>query len=539
MKITIPAVALVALSSFAATVNAAGYQGWWWSAATDGMGLNVEQQGDTMAVAWYHFGEDRSPAYVLLAGKPVDGVLSGELQAASGPPPGPGYNPADVARHAVGAATLTFRPPASGSSQATATFEYTLNGRSGSFELARFAMQPTPLTGSWRAFYGHRAYRAIMENTGGNHYRLQAGWHGQYGDFNGYDTFDLELDGPGPVFTGKGRLWNPDGTEGMVEVKRLQVENGILIFDYVSTVSAENGVAVEPPAIAPGTLVGFPPPNAGAPEIEGAAFYQSGWWWDPSKDGMGLNIEQQGDTVAATWYHFDENRSPGYALLAGKMTKKAGNDVLTGALQTASGPPPGPDYNPADVSRDTAGSATLTFNSPTSARFEYTLNSRSGSLNLSRFTMGQEPPATGTWKYRSAYVAWACFVIDTVPSLAGTASGMATMEKTGDGLYRLSTQDDNGIESCTYDLELTRSGPFFTGNGQGSCIDHAGRPVTLASVAVRRLQTENGTLVFDYTTSANTSVDGYGYGHQINSEDFESCSDFGSLSGVPHDSARP
>ncbi len=539
MKTTLSAIAITALLSASVTANATDYQGWWWSAATDGMGLNVEQQGDTMAVAWYHFDEDRSPSYVLLAGKLVDGVLSGELQTASGPPPGPGYNPANVTRNAVGTATLTFKPSVSGSDQATATFEYTLNGNSGSFELARFAMQPTPLTSSWRAFhrFGGSPF-AIMENTSGNHYRLTTGRYNSDGAFLSYLAYDLNLSDSGPVFTGNGRALDYDDfNEETVEVKRLQVENGVLVLDYVRTHTHKSIVDQTPPTITTydETLVGFPPPNNGSLYIEGAGFYQSGWWWPPSKNGMGLNIEQQGDTIAVAWYHFDEDHSPTYSLLAGKLV----SNTLSGELQTASGPPPGPAYDPADVSRETAGTATLNFTSATSATFEYTLNGRSGSLDLTRFTMEQLPLATGLWKYNAAYAAWDCFVTDTIHSWAGTASGIATMEKTGDKLYRLTTKDDKtsnnmflsdgnnvNVESCTYDLKLIQSGSIFTGSGRSSCT--YGGSVSIDSVTVRRLQTENGVLVFDYTLSPH-SENRSGY----------ICGRYGSLSGPPYDSTNP
>ncbi len=534
MKTTASVIAFTALLSASITANAGDYQGWWWSAATDGMGLNIEQQGDTLGVAWYHFDEDRSPSYVLLAGKLVDDVLSGELQAASGPPPGPGYNPADVVRNTIGTATLTFKPSEPGSDQTTATLEYTMNGRSGSLVLARFATQPAPPAGPWSVSYstaGSAPNRiggsAFMKNTGGNHYRLAIGYQSLGGtDFFPRHVFDLDLSGSGSIFTGSGRFSDTidlteGAAEGTVEVKRLQVENGVLIFDYVSTVTKEWGVDQVSPRSVHEILVGFPPLRAGVPPYgfpplnAGASsgfppapysgFYQSGWWWDPSKDGMGLNVEQQGDTIAVAWYHFDEDHSPSYALLTGTIAEdpQTARYVLTGPLQKASGPPPGPGYDPANVSRETAGTATLSFTSATSATFEYTLNGHSGSLDLSRFTGERIPLSTGSWKYASGYMKRECadanpLVVELWP---GGAIGTATLEKTGNNQYRLKAQPSFLFASCTYDLVLIQSGSIFTGSGHGTCLNDTGRIVAIRSITAKRLQTKNGMLIFDYALS--------------------------------------
>lgn len=239
-----------------------------------------------------------------------------------------------------------------------------------------------------------------------------------------------------------------------------------------------------------------------------AADYQD-WWGDMSKDGMGFNIGQQGDTMAVAWYHFDSDRSATYNLLSGKLV----NGVLTGQLQEASGPPPGPAYNPADVLREFVGTATLRFTSPTSAVFEYTLNGQSGTFNLTRFTM-QDIPLAGSFQFASLYARSNCLFPSNEGQIAN--SGFATMEKTGTTRYSLRTQSNINLDSCNYDVDLVQSGSVFTGSGQFSCIN--GRR---GNITVNRLQMQNSFLSFIYTAK-------YSVG--------ESCNEVGRLSGVQYGS---
>ncbi len=239
-----------------------------------------------------------------------------------------------------------------------------------------------------------------------------------------------------------------------------------------------------------------------------AADYQD-WWWDPSKDGMGFNIGQQGDTIAVAWYHFNGDRTSTYNLLAGKLV----NGVLTGQLMLASGPPPGPSYNPAQVSSGTVGTATFRFTSPSSAVFEYTLNGQSGSLNLTRFTM-QAIPLAGSWQFASVYARSNCLRSSNQGQNAN--SGFATTEKTGTTHYSLITQSNAGLDSCNYDMDLVQSGLVFTGSGRFSCTNGRGGNIT-----VNRLQVVNGFLSLVYTAK-------YSVG--------ESCNEIGRLSGVQYGS---
>ncbi len=511
MKTTVSIIAIAALLGASVPANAANYRGWWWSSATDGMGLNVEQQDDTMAVAWYHFDPDHSASYVLFAGKLVDGVLNAHMQASSGPPPGPDYNSTDVTRTSVGIATLRF------TSETSAVFEYTLNGQSGSFDLGRFTAQDIALDtqGKWKYTAGYsgscgertsNGYARLTKTSTGN-YRLET----EEGNGSELCAYDLNLAQAGRIFAGNGQFSCNNGRQGSIAVSRLQRHLDGLTLEHSLAETDAQGCSES------GTLVGIPVWNDFRDQD-----YQ-GWWWDPTQDGMGFNIEQQGDMLAIAWYHFDEDHSPTYALLAGTIELNAsGRKSLSGPLQKAEGPPPGAGYNPTSVSRTTVGTATITFGHSAdnvnvyedAAVLEYTINGRSGSLNLSRFPT-RVPLRTGSWQVVSTASAPSCptFMRTYPPGNPyetpdpSTTTGTATMEKTGDRNYRLTLQGGEDFKAqgglsfnCTYDITLDneQDGMVFFGDIDVSCTygdDSSSSSAT--SMWASKLIAENDFLIFN------------------------------------------
>jgi hypothetical protein len=90
------------------------YTDLWWNPSEAGWGINLAHQGDTIFAAWYTYGMDGTPLFLVVAAdKTVPGTYSGDLYQAVGPA-GPGLQATKV-----GAATFTF---ANGNS---ATFAYT------------------------------------------------------------------------------------------------------------------------------------------------------------------------------------------------------------------------------------------------------------------------------------------------------------------------------------------------------------------------------------------------------------------------------
>ncbi|GHT84541.1 hypothetical protein AGMMS49960_15390 [Betaproteobacteria bacterium] len=110
----------------------------------------------------------------------------------------------------------------------------------------------------------------------------------------------------------------------------------------------------------------------------------SGVWWNPTLSGMGLNFLHEGDTVAVTWYHYDDNSNSTFLNLSGNLN----GNTLSGKLYRSRGTPPGPLYDASARTTIEVGSATLTFNSDKQATFTYNFEGKQGSFSVERFVIG-------------------------------------------------------------------------------------------------------------------------------------------------------
>jgi hypothetical protein len=112
---------MFAMSSPAAAVN---YQDWWLNPSIIGAGVNIGQQGNVIAAAWYLFDGNGHPTFLTFAGQLVGNQVSGDLyrtEVSGG-----------VATNSVGSATFTF------TSDSTAVLNYNYDGHAGSINLERF-----------------------------------------------------------------------------------------------------------------------------------------------------------------------------------------------------------------------------------------------------------------------------------------------------------------------------------------------------------------------------------------------------------------
>jgi len=121
---------------------ATNYQDMWWASPPPGVesgwGINFAHQGDTVFATWFTFGADGKPLWLVVAAFKVgDGVYSGTLYTATGPPffavP---FNSSQVAGTPVGTATLTF------TDGNNATFAYNVNGVQQVKQLTRQVFSP-------------------------------------------------------------------------------------------------------------------------------------------------------------------------------------------------------------------------------------------------------------------------------------------------------------------------------------------------------------------------------------------------------------
>ncbi|MDR2032289.1 MAG: hypothetical protein LBP86_08595 [Azoarcus sp.] len=166
-------------------------------------------------------------------------------------------------------------------------------------------------------------------------------------------------------------------------------------------------------------------------------------WWDPNQSGMSVNISQQGDTLVATWQHYDDNGNPTWLQASGPVSVLGRwgynipslftlsfypglNDV---PLYRATGPAPGPDYSAADVQTTAVGKVSIEFTGANWAHLEYDYNGKSGKLPLQRYTY-DIPSLAGQWRFTSivtdsgtgkaSYQSGSAIFSDPVISVTGT-----------------------------------------------------------------------------------------------------------------------
>jgi hypothetical protein len=128
-------------SGFGNLAAATNFQGMWWAApaaSESGWGVNINHQGNTLFGAWFTFGQDGKPTWMVVAATmTAPGTYTGDLYTGTGSPFSAPFDPTKIAPTKVGSATFTF---ANGNS---ATFAYTVNGVSQSKPITREVFTPT------------------------------------------------------------------------------------------------------------------------------------------------------------------------------------------------------------------------------------------------------------------------------------------------------------------------------------------------------------------------------------------------------------
>lgn len=214
------------------------YQDWWWDPAQSGMGWNVAQQGEVLAVAWFHYDATGKASFLTLAG-PLDGeTLTGNLIRSSGPRPGPAFDPAAVTNVPVGTASLQF------TSSHSAVFTYDFDGLSGSVNLQRFSFSTDDFSGSWA--YVSTGSLAGCRNPDDDGSLREAGLMTatRSGDLltlslttDGDDavcTFSTQLSSQGSLHQGEGSYSCSDGEGGSLELHDIRLSEDSLTMEFTA-----------------------------------------------------------------------------------------------------------------------------------------------------------------------------------------------------------------------------------------------------------------------------------------------------------------
>lgn len=106
-------------------------------------------------------------------------------------------------------------------------------------------------------------------------------------------------------------------------------------------------------------------------------------WWNPAESGWGVAITQHGNNAFVRIFVYDVDSRPLLFVVPGVTFTSPTN--FTGALQLTTGPWFGQSpFDPAQVTRTTAGSATLTFSDANNGVLSYTVNGITKTKSITR-----------------------------------------------------------------------------------------------------------------------------------------------------------
>ena len=120
------------------------------------------------------------------------------------------------------------------------------------------------------------------------------------------------------------------------------------------------------------------------PNLALATKYQDLWWAAPaaSESGWGINVNHQGDTIFATWFTYNLEGKPQWAVAA---LDKTGPRTYSGTLYTGLGPAfNAVPFDPAKVKPEVLGTTSLVFADGNNATFAYDIGPISQHKALTR-----------------------------------------------------------------------------------------------------------------------------------------------------------
>jgi len=147
---------------------------------------------------------------------------------------------------------------------------------------------------------------------------------------------------------------------------------------FAYTVSDGPNAATQTKAIVPQTFGPRPTCAWGAQsDLAQATNYQDLWWaTGGSESGWGVNLTHQGTIIFATWFTYDANRDPLW--LSATMPQTAPNTYSGSLLLTGGQAFSAVPFDPANITRTTVGTATLTFANGNAGTFSYDVDLGNG-----------------------------------------------------------------------------------------------------------------------------------------------------------------
>jgi hypothetical protein len=125
------------------------------------------------------------------------------------------------------------------------------------------------------------------------------------------------------------------------------------------------------------------------PNLAMATNYQDLWWAVPpgSEAGWGINLTHQGDTIFASWFTYDQDRTPMWLVVTANKTAPgtySGSQVFRLTGPPFSAVPFPPLGSPGGATPVNVGTATFAFTDGNTGTFMYTVNGIPGTKSITR-----------------------------------------------------------------------------------------------------------------------------------------------------------
>ena len=117
----------------------------------------------------------------------------------------------------------------------------------------------------------------------------------------------------------------------------------------------------------------------------------NGMWWNPARNGIGVDIQRQVCKIFAAWFFYDAFGNPTFLTFGGDLQKDPqGHDFYTGPLvQTLQAPSSLAAYNPATLKVvENYGTVTFTFTGTRTARIDFSFPGNTCSMELEPLNFG-------------------------------------------------------------------------------------------------------------------------------------------------------
>lgn len=344
----------------------------WLSPGEAGWGINFFHQGDTLFAALFVYGPDRQPKWYVASNLVGSGdraaTYTGALFEATGPYFGAAFDPGTVVRRQVGTMSVQL-------GQNQATLDYTVDGVHVTKSIQRFAFRSTSLSGQYIGFQfqpasGSRAEVRhdvnIVIDDDGTHVHMATD-----SDSESSCSYDGLKSQSGSLALVQGKF--SCGTQTGDWSMQVDVTPHGFTGGFAGNGITGNDIVGDDGRIAASRRT--------APVMDG-----NGWrddlWFAPNESGWGLNVVEQGQTLFATLFVYDQQRQTHWFVASDLERSGSG---FSGALYEANGSYFGAPFATGGVTLRQVGTMTFEVRDAGTASLTYTVDGVSVSKTVSRF----------------------------------------------------------------------------------------------------------------------------------------------------------